>query len=178
MNFITNSIFYKSLLILSVSIFLISGCQDQSSQNHKMSGVIEGFHLYSYYAGSAFTASEFVSAGCKKIAISPTYTEEELNILLEPSKMAAAEYKIPYYVERDFLTTKLFNPSLTDGKIVILFAQNMTILEEYFALKAKKKDAVENGTYHEIENEIAWKFGKLLSYSDEKINELIAQKKD
>jgi len=177
MNFKINSVFQKSILILTVSIFLILGCQNQSSQNHKMSGVIDGFHLYSYYAGSAFTASEFVSAGCKKIAISPTYTEEELNILLEPSKMAAAEYNIPYYVEKDFLITKLFSPTLTDGKIVILFVQSQTILEEYLALKTKKKEAMENGNLHEIEDEIAWKFGKLLSYSDEKIKELIAQEK-
>jgi len=169
----------RMLLVVSgFMIILILGCQGQDNQNHKMSGVIDGFHLYSYYAGSAFTASEFVSAGCKKIAISPTYTEKELNEMLEPSKMAAAEYKIPYYIEREFLTTKLFSPSLTDGKNVILFVQNQTVLEEYFALKKKKKDAIENGTLPDVEDEIAWKFGKLLSYSDEKIKELMVQEKE
>ena len=174
MNFKSNSVFHKLLLVCICMIFTTPGCQDQNVKNHKMSGVIDGFHLYSYYAGSAFTAAEFVSAGCKKIAISPTYIEEELSALLEPSRMAAEEYKIPYYVERDFLTTKLFSPSLTDGKIVILFVQNQAVLEEYFALKKEKKAAIENGNLQEIEENIAWKFGRLLSYSDEKITSLIS----
>ena len=69
MNIKANLVFNKLFLFLAISILFIFGCQNQGDQNHKMSGVIDGFHLYSYYAGSAFTASEFVSAGCKKIAI-------------------------------------------------------------------------------------------------------------
>ena len=159
--------------------FHVLGCNQNGSKetinsNHKLSGVIEGFHLYSYYAGSIFTAAEFVSAGCKKLALSAPYTEEEVAAMMEPIKMASEEYNVPFYVEKDFLTTILFSPLLTEGKTVLFIAQNQNVLDDYFELKKYKQKAMEEGRLAEVEKEIAWKFGNVLSYSEENILRVIA----
>ncbi len=166
------------LLLLFIVCFFYLVCNQNSEQqqrdnNHKLSPIIDGFHIYSYYAGSAFTAAEFVGAGCKKLAISPTYNPRELKIMLEPTKMAALEYDLPIYVEDEFLTTKLFDPNLTANRTVIFIAQNQNVLDQYFALKNLKKKAIADGRLAELEEKIAWEFGRLLSYSDDKIKKLL-----
>jgi len=142
---------------------------------HKLSRVIEGFDLHSYYAGVNFTFAEVVSLGCKRLALSSPYTDEELEALLEPTRMAAGEYGTPIYVERDLLTTRLFDPALTEGRSVILIAQNQGVIDEYLALKELKAKAVEEGRLGEVEEEVAWRLGRLLSYSDEVIERLLAR---
>jgi len=148
---------------------------DSKIKKPKLSEMIEDFNLHSYYAGATFAASEFVSAGCKKLALSSTYTEEELAVMLEPTKMATKKYNLPFYIEKDFLTTPLFSTDLTKNRIVIFIAQNQKILDDYFALKKLKLQAINEGRLEKMEKEIAWKFGKLLSYSDEYISQLISE---
>lgn len=149
---------------------------EKPAKSHKLSKIINGFHLYSYYAGTAFMAAEVVSYDCKQLALSPPYTEAELAIMLKPTQMAADEYGLPIYVEKDFLTTKLFDEEQTQGKIVILIARNQEVIDKYFELKEFKKAAVAKGNLHEVEEELAWRFGRLLSYSDEAIRRLLARK--
>jgi hypothetical protein len=43
------------------------------------------------------------------------------------------------------------------------------------ALKEFKRKAVEEGRFTEVEKEIAWRFGRLLSYTDETIQRLLAE---
>jgi hypothetical protein len=76
------------------------------------------------------------------------------------------------------IVTKLFSPTVAEGKTVILFAYNQGILDKYNALKKFKKEAEEEGRLAEVEDEIAWRFGHLLSYEDEKIEELISAQKN
>jgi CubicO group peptidase (beta-lactamase class C family) len=147
-----------------------------SASGHRLEGVIEGFHLPSYYAGTAFASAEFVAYDCKRLALSPPYAEDMLDLMLEPTRMAAEEYGLPTYVEKDFLTTKLFSSALTAGKTVILIARDQEVLEEYQALKTRKAKAESEGRLKEVENELAWGFGRLLSYSDEVIERLLTAK--
>ena len=58
---------------------------------------------------------------------------------------------------------------------VIFIAQNKKVLDDYFALKKLKQQAIDEGRLEEVEIEIAWTFGKLLSYSDEYISQLISE---
>ncbi len=92
---------------------------------------------------------------------------------MKPTKFSAENYDILIEVEADLLKTKLFPESVAEGKIVFLIAQNTEVLEEYHKLKALKKlsDLKNNPT--DLEKEIAIRFGELLSYSPEKINELL-----
>ena len=168
-----------------LTIFLLNsfwiGCNQEKTTDDaiikkpKLSEMIENFNLHSYYAGATFAASEFVSAGCKKLALSAAYTEEELAVMMEPTKLATTKYNLPFYVEKDFLTTPLFSTDLTKNKTVIFIAQNQKVLDDYFALKKLKQQAIDEGRLEEVEIEIAWKFGKLLSYSDEYISQLISE---
>jgi hypothetical protein len=140
-----------------------------------LSHVIDGFHPDSFHAGVNFAFAETVSYGAKKLALSEPYTDEQLEALLEPTRVVAGKHDLPIYVEREFLTTKLFDPAFTEGKRVILIAQSQEIIEEYLALKARKKRAVADDTLEEIDEEIAWSFGRLLGYSDEAIRRLLSK---
>lgn len=170
-----------------ISVFLFPTCKDsitedsqssvQKEEGHPAATVIEGFHLISYYAGTISTSAEFVSYGCKKLALSTTMSDEELSVLLPHAEQKAREYGIPIYVEKDLLVTELFSSTIALGKTVILFAYNQDVLDEYFALKELRKKAVKEGRLEETEKEIAWRFGRLLSYTDETIERLMSEEK-
>ena len=150
----------------------------QERDGHPAGKVIEGFHLLSYYAGTISTSAEFVSYGCKKLALSATFTDDELVALIRHARQKAEEYTIPIYVEKDLIVTKLFSPTLAEEKTVILFAYNQDVLDEYFVLKEFRKRAVEEGRLEEVGEEIAWRFGRLLSYTDETIKRLLAERNE
>ena len=78
------------------------------------------------------------------------------------------------YREPDFLVTDLFPASATADKEVLIIYRGDT-LKEYQALKERKEQLVASGQYRdEARRDIAWSLGKLLSYPDAKINELLA----
>lgn len=149
----------------------------QLQVEHPVSKVIEEFHLLSYYAGTISTSVEFVSYGCKKLALSATLSDEELSVLLPHAQHKAEEFGIPIYVEIDLLVTKLFSPTIAQGKTVILFAYNQDVLDEYFAIKSFREKAIEEGQLEDVEEEMAWRFGRLLSYTDETIERLLNAEK-
>jgi len=49
---------------------------------------------------------------------------------------------------------------------VILTARNRGVLDEYMALKRRKREAERQGRQPDREDELAWSFGRLLSYSE------------
>ena len=70
--------------------------------------------------------------------------------------------------------TDLFSPSRTNGLTLFLIYKGDT-LEKYNALKKRKAELIANNQYDESgRREIATGFGKLLDYSDDVINRLIA----
>lgn len=172
------------LMAIFLSIFLIS-CGESSTRDEKKAGqktddhpaskLVSGFHLPSYYTGTISTSAEFVSYGCKKLALSAPFTDEEIDVLLGHAQQKADEYGIPIYVEKELLVTSLFSPSLAEGKTVILFAYNQDILDDYMALKEFETKAAEEGRLEEVQEEIAWRFGRLLSYTDESIQRLLRE---
>jgi hypothetical protein len=153
------------------------GDNGQQKADHPAGKVIEGFHLLSYYAGTISTSTEFVSYGCKKLALSATLTDEELAVLLPHAEQKAKEYGIPFYVENDLLVTKLFSSTIAEGKTVILFAYDQDVLDEYFAIKAFREKAIAEGRLGDVEEELAWRFGRLLSYTDDTIERLLGAEK-
>ncbi len=170
----------RTFIIVWIIFFCIS-CRESITEKekeqreniHPVGRAIEGFHLISYYAGTISTSAEFVSYGCKKLALSATFSDEELAALLEHARQKAEEYGIPIYVEKDLLVTRLFSPTVAQGKTVILFAYNQDVLDEYFAIKEFRKKALAEDRLAEAEERIAWRFGRLLSYTDETISRLL-----
>lgn len=131
--------------------------------NNDWKKLIPHFEQYSYYAGVTSAFAEVVGAGVKQLALSHPYTKAELEFMLEPSNQIAAEYGVVTMVEDDLLVTPLFPADVALGKYVIFFAQNEAVLDRYHALKTSNDES----------EKLAWAFGRLLSYDDESIRQML-----
>lgn len=141
--------------------------------SHRLSEMIEGFHLVSYHAGANTAFAEVVGAGCKRLALSSPYDPELAERMMEPTSVAAETYGVELKIETDLLKSKLFPEDIAEGKIVIMLAQSGEVLDEYMRLKDLKRQSAAQGHPREMELGIARAFGRLLSYSEEKIEALI-----
>ncbi|MBR3839628.1 MAG: hypothetical protein IKM20_00645 [Erysipelotrichales bacterium] len=128
---------------------------------------------YDYNCGVIDAFNEVVKAGVKDLALSHPATKEEINELLPFVDSITTKYGTHYEVEHDLLITDLFPYSANKGKTVILFWKNDEIIDKYHELKVRKEQALKNGTYNSIREEIAKAFGLLLSYSEEAIEHYI-----
>jgi hypothetical protein len=140
---------------------------------HKLDELVEDFHLISYYSGVNASFAEVVKLGCKKLALSSPYTDEEFKMMIEPTKQIAKDNGISILVERELLKTMLFPHDIAENRAVIMMAHNQSVLDEYAALKELKKESDTKGNPVELELEIAKRFGKLLSYNDANIKRLL-----
>ncbi|HEX9915589.1 MAG TPA: hypothetical protein VGB32_11775 [Candidatus Bathyarchaeia archaeon] len=137
---------------------------------------VEGFHLASYYAGISVAFAEVVAAGCKRLALSSPYGGDEAEMMREPTRVAAEEYGVRLMEETDLLKTRLFPSDVAEGKTVFLIARDDEVLAEYARLKEMRRRSDEEGNPEHLELDLAWRFGRLLSYSDEKIVELLSRR--
>ena len=119
--------------------------------------------------------AEVVGAGCKKLALSSTYTSEFAEEMMAATEYAAKEYNVVLHVEPKLIVTKLFPVDVAKDKTVIMILQNQDVLDEYLALKKLKEESNSKGNPDEPEYEIARKFGKLLSYDDASIERLLSK---
>ena len=109
------------------------------------------------------------------MALSSALPSAELDRLEAEVRKIADQWEVEIYREPDFLVTDLFPAAATADKEVLIIYRDDT-LKEYLALKERKAGLVASGAYRDdARREIAWSLGKLLSYPDEKINELLAQ---
>jgi len=135
--------------------------------------MIEGFDLVSYHAGVNMAFAEVVGAGCKRLALSSPYDPELAEKMMEPTRVAAETYGVELKVETDLLVSKLFPEDIAKDKTVIMIAQSSEVLNKYTRLKELKRESAAKGHPAELELDIARAFGRLLSYSEEKIEALI-----
>jgi len=135
--------------------------------------MIEGFDLVSYHAGVNMAFAEVVGAGCKRLALSSPYDPELVEKMMEPTRVAAETYGVELKVETDLLVSKLFPEDIAKDKTVIMIAQSSEVLNKYTRLKELKRESASKGHPAELELDIARAFGRLLSYSEEKIEALI-----
>lgn len=119
--------------------------------------------------------SEAVGFGVKQLALSSLYTPEELEIMLKVIEYASQRFGTIYTVEPELIKTKLFPRDIAVGKIVVLIANNQSVLDEYCDLKKLREESDAKGNPEKTEIEIARRFGKLLSYDEKSIEELIAK---
>lgn len=131
---------------------------------------------YSYQLGAADCFCEMVRAGVKKIALAhPCDTRGERDAFLPDFERLCAEYGVKMYREDDAFLTDLFPVSMNKGKYNAIFYQEDQALQAYLDLKEEKRRAQADGTYAgEKRRDIAWRYGKLLSYTDEGIQRLLA----
>ena len=128
---------------------------------------------YDYHCGVIDAFNEVIKAEVKNLALSHPSSKEEIEQLLPFVEQITKQYGTKYEVESELLITDLFPYKENKGKTVILFWKNDEIIEKYHTLKQQKEEALTNNTYDQAREEIAYQFGKLLSYSDEAIKQYI-----
>ena len=132
-------------------------------------------NTYDYNCGVIDAFNEVVRAGVKDLALSHPSSKDIIEKLLPFTQMITAKYGTQYEVEENLLITDLFPFSANKGKTVILFWKKNEVIEKYHCLKEKKQKAIHEGNYEEVRYEIAYEFGRLLSYSQESIEKFIAE---
>lgn len=139
-------------------------------------GQTPGIDRRSYDLGGIGAFAEVVGAGVKKLALSAPMSPAEMDALYDEAVRIIERNHALSHRETNFLTTDLFPEEITKGKHVILIYTG-TVKDEYMALKQEKQALVASGRYQgEARKGIARKMGKLLSYSDEKIESLLSGK--
>lgn len=128
----------------------------------------------SYSIGNFSTFAEIVDIGLKNMALSQALPTAEMDRLEHEVRAIADEWDVEIFREANFLITDLFPPSATEGKEVLIIYTGDT-LRKYQDLKEKKARLIANEAYSgEARRDVAWSLGKLLSYPDKKINQLLA----
>jgi hypothetical protein len=162
---------YGGWLLLGVVLCISPACVEGGSASDEEQAV--SIDQRSFRLGSIAVFAEMADAGVKKLGLSAPMLPAEMDALEEEARRIAAEHGVELYRETDFLVTDLFSSELTDGLDVFVICSAST-LQEYLDLKAAKEELVGAGAYEgEARLDIARRFGALLSYSDEKIAELL-----
>jgi len=149
--------------------------RQQKQQSGAGAAAADGWKLdpLSYAIGNFSTFAEIVNIGLKKMALSQALPPSEMDDLEREVGAIADERNVKIYREPEFLVTDLFPASATAGKDVLIIYRGDT-LNEYLALKDRAAKLVAAGGYQgDARREIAWAMGRLLSYPDEKIVQLL-----
>lgn len=127
----------------------------------------------SYNLGIMGGFAEVVRLGVKKLALSEVMSPEEMDDVMDDAMAIAQRNGVEMWRETDFLVTDLYPADVAEGKHVLLIYTGDT-LDQYLELKADKARLVAAGKYEgEARQEIAQRFGRLLSYPEPVIAELI-----
>lgn len=129
----------------------------------------------SYNLGIMGGFAEVVRLGVKTLALSEVMTPDKMDDILPDAKIVAERNGVLLYREPDLLVTDLYPADVAEGKHVLLIYTGDT-LERYLDLKADKAALVSAGHYEgQARKDIARRFGRLLSYPDTVIDELISK---
>lgn len=129
----------------------------------------------SYKLGIMGGFAEVVKLGVKKLALSEVMTPAEADDMMDDALVIAKRNGVEMWRETDFLVTDLYPADVAAGRHVLLIYTGDT-LDEYLELKADKAKLVAAGEYEgEAREEIARRFGRLLSYPEAVIDDLISK---
>lgn len=158
---------FKKILVLTFVAGLITK-PVQAQEKYDVSNIY--FHM-----GVIGAFAEMVYLDVKKIGLSEMFTAEEATKYEPVIKQIADRNGVQYYREDDFLVTDLYPPMKTEGLTLYLIYKGDT-LKDYLALKERKTQLIADDKYDkEGRRQIAYQFGKLLSYPDNIIDELITK---
>jgi catechol-2,3-dioxygenase len=152
-------------ICLPVILFLLLSCGTKPDKNDYQLGAVGAF-------------AEMVDAGVKKLALSAPLVPDEMDYFEREAEDVAARNGCKVFRESELIVTDLFPPDVAKGKDVLLIYKSQA-LEAYEQLKADQQELIQNNAYGKLEREeIARRFGRLLSYSPQKINRLLAENSD
>lgn len=127
----------------------------------------------SYQLGVIGGFAELVNAGVKKLALSEALTTQEINMLIEDATTLAKKHSVELYREKSLISTDLFPEDISKDKEVLLIYKGTT-KDAYDKLKSDKQLLLSQGKYTRKDREdIARRFGRLLGYSSQGINDLL-----
>ena len=131
----------------------------------------------SYALGVCDAFCEVVKAGVKRVALSHPFTAEELQNDLGAD--FPAKYGVKAYFLEEPVITDLFPAALNRGKRNIVFYRLDAALAELLAIRRDKAALQNAGRYTgDARREIAARFGRLLSYTEEAIGRYLAENTD
>lgn len=123
--------------------------------------------------------NEMVGSGMKQLAISqPFASVQERKALLPVVEESCAKHHTNYYLEDRLLVSDLFPISFSEGRCVILFYRDEQVIRSYLNLKRVKAEALRRKEYFTVRVAIAYQFGALLSYPQQRIEEMIAENQE
>lgn len=129
-------------------------------------------------SGQVETFAEMVKSGVKPLALSPPLSPSEMDLFFAEATRIAEQYEIELYREADLIETDLFSDSLINNKEVLILYRGNSLLS-YQNLKSEIDAAKSAGTYTGDQRmEFSRRFGRLLGYPVERINELLAENSD
>ena len=133
--------------------------------------------MRSFEIGVITAFAELVEVGVKRLAFSSTLSPAETATLEPDAVRIVREHGVEVYREPDLLVTDLFPADVAKGKEVLLIYKGST-LDEYQALKRRKKELVESGRYAgNAREELARQLGRLLSYPESGIDAQLRKNK-
>ncbi len=157
----------RSFPFLLVLAFLVAACQN-----------VEKEKQLSYQLGGIGGFAELVHSGVKQLALGSPVSSEEMDVLIKEAEEIAERHQVKLYREKDLIVTDLFPADVAKDKEVLLIYDGNT-LDAYQQLKADKKAYEDRGVYNgNVREMIARRFGRLLSYTPKRINELLAEQTD
>jgi catechol 2,3-dioxygenase-like lactoylglutathione lyase family enzyme len=157
----------KYLLYLS-SYFLLLNCTVDRKGGEKIDD-------FSFRLGNVAAFSEMVNAQVKKIALSEPMSPTEMDEFLPFAAEEAKHYNVSLFREKSLMTTSLFPDNVAQNKEVLLLYQG-SAKDEYLQLKKRWESMMNKGVSDfEQQIELSRQFGRLLGYSAEKINQLLAE---
>ena len=131
----------------------------------------------SYKLGIMGGFAEVVKLGVKQLALSEVMTPEEMDGVMDDAMVIAKRNEVQMWRETDFLVTDLYPADVAEGKHVLLIYTGDT-LDQYLALKEDKAELVAGGKYAgAAREEIARRFGRLLSYPEPVIHDLLKRQR-
>ncbi len=163
---------FLSFSFLFMTFFLLGeSCRQKSTQSSEQVKL----DSRSYNLGVIAAFAEIVSMDVKKLALSAPLFPQEMDELIAGAERIANENGVSVYIEKDFLVTDLFPEALTKGKYVLIIYKP-PVKEEYLMLKEEKNRLVDSGGYEgQARKLIARKMGRLLSYPESKIDNLLSE---
>jgi hypothetical protein len=167
------SLTVRIALVTACTVFPSNGCtiEDEPPEVEDQALQID---RRSYDLGAIGAFAEMVDAGVKRLALSAPLSPAEMDALAADARRIAADHGVEVYRETEFLVTDLFPADLTDGKHVLLIYRGAT-KQEYLDLKVAKQRLIESDSYDAAARvSVARRLGNLLSYTEEKIDALLA----
>lgn len=132
----------------------------------------------SYQLGIMGGFAEVVKLGVKKLALSEVMSPQEMDDIMEDALIVAKRNGVQMWRETDFLVTDLYPADVAEGKHVLLIYTGDT-RDQYLAIKSDKKKLITSGDYEGAAREdIARRFGRLLSYPEPVIDDLLDRQKN